>query len=297
MKLLSRVLLVLVSVVVVVGIVAYLRLDAILKDVVQKESTASLRLATTLDSAHLSLFGGKLGLNGLRIASPKGFSAPHMMEVGKIDLAVRYSELRQHPIHVGSLTIAEPTLVIEQSGGALNFKKAADGMAPSKSSGEPIKLVIDELKVQDAKVIVRPGLPGLQQEITVSVPTLSLKDVGRGKGAQNGAAIKDVAMVVISALAAHAAESGSLPAELKSLLHLNVANVAGQLGAEARKQLATAVPGNLGKQLSNIADNPGAVIKNPGSALPGELGGILGGNKKDAGRPAASGRASTPPKR
>ena len=220
-----------------------------------------------------------------------------MLEVGKTDLAVRYSELRQQPIHVQSLTIAQPTLVIEQSNGAVNFKKAADGMPPSDPSKKPIKLVIDELKVQDAKVIVRPGLPGLQQEITVRVPPLTLKNVGSGRGAQNGAAIKDVAMVVISALAAHAAESGALPAELKSLLHVNVAQVAGQLGPDARKQIAAAVPGELGRRLSNIAANSSAVAKDPGSVLQGEVGGILGRKKNDAAQPAASGRAGTPPKR
>ena len=53
--------------------------------------------------------------------SPKGFSAAHTLEAGKIDLAVCYSELRQHPIHMQSPTIAQPTLVIEQSGGTLTL--------------------------------------------------------------------------------------------------------------------------------------------------------------------------------
>ena len=293
---LRRVIAIVASLILVVAVVAYLGIDAILRSTVEKESTDSLKLSTTLSSARLSLFGGKVNLNQLRIASPKGFSAPHMLEVGKIDLAVRYSQLRQDPIHVQSLTLDRPKLVIEQSNGAVNFKKAADGMPPSRPSQNPIKLVIDELKMENAQVIIHPGLPGVRQEIAVPIPSIALKNVGSGRGSQNGAAIKDVAMIVIASLAAHAAESGALPPELKAILHLNVGQVAGQLGAEASKQIAAAVPGELGKRLSNVAADPNAVAKDPGNVLQGEVGGILGGKKNDAAQPAASGRAGTRPR-
>jgi hypothetical protein len=289
MKILGRIVVALVSLVVVAGVIAYFTVDGILKRTIEKHSTSSLKLTTTLNSAHLSLLGGKVNLNKLGIASPPGFSAPRMLEMHDIDLAVSYGELRKDPIHVQSLVLNQPKLVIERSGAAVNFKKAMDRLPPSDSSSkEPVKLIIDDLRIQDAQVFIHPGLPGVRQEIAVKVPAIVLKDVGSGRGAQNGAAIKDVAMVVISALAAKAAESGSLPAELKALLQFNAGQVAGKLGAEAQKQIAAAVPGELGKRLSNIDTQ--SVAKDPGKALQGELGGILGG-KKDAGQSGAAGRA------
>jgi hypothetical protein len=288
MKLLGRVLVVLVSLLVVAGVIVYFTVDGILKRTVENNTTSSLKLTTTLNSAHLSLLGGKVKLNKLGIASPQGFSAPRMLEMHDIALGVSYGELRKDPIHVQSLVLNQPKLVIEQSGGTLNFKKAMDRLPPSdKSSQEPVKLIIDDLRIQDAQVFIHPGLPGVRQEITVSVPSIALKNVGSGRGSQNGAAIKDVAMVVITALVAKAAESGSVPAELKAVLHLNAAQVAGKLGAEAQKQIAAAVPGELGKTLSKI--NPQSVTKDPGKALEGELGGILGGKKSDA-QPGTAGR-------
>ena len=296
MKPIRRTLLVAFSLLLVAGVVAYLAIDGVLKRTVEKQSSASLKLSTTLSTARLSLFGGKVNLNRLRIASPPGFSAPHMLELGDVDLAVNYGELRQDPIHVQSLTIDQPKLVIEQSGGALNFKKAMDRLPARDSSAEkPIKLVIDELNVRNAQVIVHPGLPGVQQEIAVPVPSIALKNVGSGRGSQNGAAIKDVAMVVIAALAGAAAESGSLPPELKAILQLNVGQVAGKLGAEAQKQIAAAIPGELGKRLGNVAADPQALAKDPSKVLQGEVSGILGG--KDSAQPAAAGRAGTPKKR
>jgi len=295
MKTLRRAVLVVFSLLVVAGLIVYLGLDRILKTTVEKESTASLKLGTTLNSAHLSLLGGKLNLNRLGIASPPGFSAPHMLELGDTDLAVRYGQLRKDPIHVQSLTLNQPRLVIEQSNGALNFKKAMDRLPRSDSSAEkPIKLVIDELKLQDAQVIIHPGLPGLRQEITVPVPSIALKNVGSGRGSQNGAAIKDVAMVVIAALAGSAAQSGSLPPELKAILQLNVGQVAGKLGAEAQRQIAAAIPGELGSRLSKMAGDPQSLAKDPTKVLQGEVGGILGGKTA---QPPAAGRASQPPKR
>jgi hypothetical protein len=294
MRPLRRILFVLVSLLVIAGLVVWLNLDRIVKRTVETEGSSSLKLSTTLNRAHLSLLGGKLHLNRLDIASPKGFSAPQMLEAGDIDLAVKYGELRKDPIHVQSLTVKQPKLVIEQSNGALNFRTAMDRMPPSRPSEKPTKLVIDELKVEDAQVVIHPGLPGVQQEITVPVPSITLKDVGSGHGSQNGAAIKDVAMVVIAALAGHAAQSGAIPAQLRGLLQLNVGQVAGKLGAEAQKQIAAAIPGELGNRLSKVAADPEALAKDPSKALQGEVSGVLGGKAPQA---PTAGRAGSQPKR
>src|SRR4051794_20805572 len=113
MKLLTRGVFVLMALVVVAVGAVWLSLGHIVKGAVEKDGTKSLRLATTMDSATISLFGGKLGLHGLGIASPQRFSAPRMLEVGKIGVDVRYGELRNQPIHVHALAIDKPRLVIE----------------------------------------------------------------------------------------------------------------------------------------------------------------------------------------
>ena len=238
----------------VVGVVGgvWLNLAHIVKTGVEEESTKSLHLTTTLGGASISLFGGKLGLHGLAIASPHGFSAPRMLEVVDIDVGVLYRELRNDPIHVETLNIDRPKLVIEQSGGALNFRKAMEVLPASDPNKPPMKLVIDTLDLREAQVVIRPGLPGILQEIVVPVPALSMRNIGRGTGAHNGAAIREVAMRVMSALAEKAAESDQVPAELKALLHLNAAQLAGDLG---RKLIA----------------DPSALAKDPAQTLQGLL--------------------------
>ncbi len=225
MSRLRRTVLILVPLLVLAGVAVYLSLDGIVKHAVESQASASLRLSTTLESAGLSLLGGKVNLKQLRIASPQGFSSPHMLELGETGLAVDYGQLRKDPIHVKSVTLEQPKLVIEQSNGAVNFKKAMDLMPAHESSSKPVKLIIDELSIQQAQVVIHPGLPGVREEIVVPVPSISMKNIGNAGGAQNGAAIKDVVMKVMSAMADSAAESGSLPPELKAILHLNARTV------------------------------------------------------------------------
>jgi uncharacterized protein involved in outer membrane biogenesis len=173
MSRLRRVVLILVPVLILAGAGLYLSLDRLLKSTVETQSTHSLSLSTTLESARLSLLGGKVNLNHLRISSPRGFSAPHMLELGDVGLSVKYGQLRQDPIHVESLTLNQPRLVIEQSNGAMNFKKAMDLMPAHETSQKPpVKLVIDELKILDAQVVIHPGLPGVREEIIVPVPSI-----------------------------------------------------------------------------------------------------------------------------
>jgi uncharacterized protein involved in outer membrane biogenesis len=248
MRILSRGILVIVGLIVIALIAVWLGLSHIVKTVVQDQATDSLRLKTTLDSARAEMFAGKLTLDQLAIASPQGFSAAHMLEVPKIAVDASYAELRQKPVHVKGIEIDQPRLVIEQSGGSLNLRKAMQLMPKGDTSKEPLKLVIDRIEVKDAHVVVRPGLPGVQDEIDVNVPTLTMKDVGRGKGANNGAAIKDVTMQVMTALAEKAAQSDRLPAPAKALLHLGAASIAGNLGADAIKNVADQVPAAKGLQ-------------------------------------------------
>jgi uncharacterized protein involved in outer membrane biogenesis len=242
MKTLSKAILVILGLIVIALVAVWLDLSHIIKNVVQDEGTKSLRLETTLTSARAGMLAGKLALNELAIASPQGFSAPKMLQVPKIDLDVSYGELRQKPLHVKSIEIDQPRLVIEQSGGALNLRKAMQLVPAGDPKKPPLKLVIDHIEVKDAHVVVRPGLPGVQDEIDVSVPTLTMKDVGRGAGAQNGAAMKDVAMQLMTALAEKAAQSDKLPVELKGLLHLNAAGIVTKLGTDAVRNVADQVP-------------------------------------------------------
>ena len=66
MKKLRRILLVLVLLVAVAVTIVFVKIDHILKSTIETQSTNSLKLTTTLDSAALALFGGKVNLSQLQ---------------------------------------------------------------------------------------------------------------------------------------------------------------------------------------------------------------------------------------
>jgi hypothetical protein len=299
MKLIRRALMVVVLLVIIAVAVVFFRLNGIVKSTVQSQATSSLNLNTTLGGASLSIFGGKLNLSQLQIASPKGYAAPQMLSVGDTGVAVSYGQLRNDPIHVSAITIDKPQLVIEQKNGVLNFKQAMDDMPKTESApsnSQPLKLIIDDLKLTNAQVIVK-GIGAT--DIPVTLPSIDLKNVGTGDGSKNGAAVKDVVMQVITAMAASASSSSALSAEFKQVLNANVGAAIGQLGSEAQKRVAAAIPGELSQSLSKLVSDPQALAKDPSKAVQNLLGsnatsqpgdaknqavnaleGLLGGKKK-----------------
>lgn len=287
-RVLKWTILVLLLVVVGVGVIVYLNLNAIVERTFERQATASTNLQTDLGAARLSLFGGSLELDDLEVASPQGFEAPHMLTLSDAHVNVSLGELRSDPVRIQSITLDKPKLVIEQGPDGLNFKVASDLMPkedpPADPQKEPLKLVIGDLTIQDASVVVRPGIAGLAEEIIVPIPSVTMKNIGTGEGAENGAAIKDVLMQVVTVLAARASTSGNLPEQLQQILNADLKQVTAQLGAEAQRRIAQAVPGELGEVLGSIVADPDALIEDPGRVIQdtveGKIGDLLGGDKR-----------------
>jgi hypothetical protein len=266
---------------IVVGAVL-LRIDSIVRSVVETQATDSLGLQTQLDSANVSLLGGTVKLNGLRVASPQGFSAPQMMSLDGIKVGASLGKLREDPIGVEQIVIDRPKLVIEQSGGKFNFqvlseqqsKKPVDAGKPgdgTREASEPVRLIIHDLTVNNAQVVLRPGIPGLDKEYALSIPSFDLTDIGTGEGNKNGAAIKEVVTLMVTTLAQKAAESKDLPQDVRQLLSLNADAVKERIAGELNKRV-----GKLGKELEkNLGSDAG---KQAQDAIQKGLGNLLGGD-------------------
>lgn len=292
------VLLVLVLLIVAGLVVLYLNLNGIIHRTVESESTASLNVPTDLGGVNLGLFGGTLSMHDFVVSSPEGFSAPQMLSLGNLDVAVSYGDLRDDPVKVQSIRIDAPKLVIEQSGGKFNFQALMNTQSapPPNEEGEPLKLVIEQLAITNAEVVLRPGIPGLAEEITVPIPAVEIQNIGSGEGNQNGAALKEVAMTVITTLVAKASESDKVPAELRQLLQMDVNQIADQLGGmvdeqvqdltnQAREELnenLKDLPPAATQGIEGILDRTEGATTKPGSAVEKGVKDVLGGLRKKA---------------
>lgn len=267
---------VIVIVLLVIGAVGllYANLDRIVKSTVESQGTEQLHVPTTLESVSLGLFSGTVNLSNLAVGSPKGFSAPQMLSLGGLAVDTGgLMKLRNEPIHVSSIRIDQPKLVIEQANGKLNFKELMDGLPsnpdknapPSTSSGkQSVRLIIDDLTVNGATVVIRPGLPGLQQEISLQIPQIDVKNIGNADGAENGAAIKDVVSTVITQMTAKAADSNQLPPEVQALLSGNLGAIRDKLTASAQAQLNKVATQLQGKIPANVSGQLNGLLKQGG---------------------------------
>lgn len=235
MKKLKWIVLALVLALGAVILVVLANINGIVRTAVETQSTASLGLQTKLRGASVSLLGGKVGLSDFSVASPPGFAAPAMMQLGGLTVEAGLSELRQDPVRVSTIKISKPRLVLEQKDLKLNLKAALDQMPkanPSDPSKEPTRVAVSTIIVEEPTVVIMPGIPGLSQEITVPLPTLTIKELGTGPDAKNGVAIREAVMAVATEMASAATDSEKLPPEVRALLKGDLSNIKAQIGKQ-----------------------------------------------------------------
>jgi hypothetical protein len=278
-----------VVVVVIVGgvLIVYMNLNGIIRSTIETQTTRQLDLQTNLGGARLAILGGKLSLDDLRIASPAGFKAERILQLDGASVQVSYRQLRQQPVRIQEIVINKPRLVIEQQGGRFNLQVFSD-MQPKSvpdPGAQPMRLIIDRLRVTDPVVDLYPGIPGLAQHVAIRIPTIELRNIGTDDQAQNGAAVREVVMLLVTTMAQRASESDQIPAEVRQLLSLNVEQIAQKIGGEVRKQvgrltedLPRRLPGQLGGLLGP-ATQP-ADGQNPGRAVEQGVRDLLGGRRE-----------------
>jgi uncharacterized protein involved in outer membrane biogenesis len=259
MKWVKRIGLVMVLLILVAVIVVYFSLNSIIRSEVQTQATASLGVDTTLDSARLALFGGNLTLSDLEISSPPDFSSPKIFTLGDIGVSVHYGQLTGSPIHIEHIVIDKPVLVVEQANIKLNLNALMGQMpkSPQTSGGQPsqpMKLMIDELDLNNAQVTFMPGIPGVTNSVVVPIDSITLTNIGNANGNQNGAAIKDVVMQLVTALAAKAADQSKLPAAVKVLLGQDLSALSKLNGTDFDTQFKN-LAGSLTQQAAPAIQN------------------------------------------
>jgi uncharacterized protein involved in outer membrane biogenesis len=285
----------------VVGVTAVvLNLNGIVRGAVERGTSQSLELKTTLDKANVGLLSGDVSLNDLSIASPEGFSAPQMLSLGHLSVDTSYGKVFGTPTAIDSIVIEKPKLVLEFVGTKSNLKTVADRLASStsgsgdqpKPAGDPLKLIIDQLKVSGAQVEIRSDLLG--KPILIDIPAVEMSQIGNADGNRNGEEAGKVVSQLITRLSIEAQKSGKLPPELAAILSTDldslINNIGGQFAAQADQlkaqamQQVDALKGQAEQAVNDAKGKAEDAIndakKKAEDQLKG-LGGILGGGKKD----------------
>lgn len=263
MKWLKRILYIGALVILVVLLVVLLLKNTLVKMGVERGGEYATGQTTTLQSADLSIFGGSLGLNGLDIANPKGYSTPSLLKLGKTAVTVKTGSLLSNEVVVNEILIDGMEVTLEQQGlknnlgevlDVIKAKTAAAGGADAASKESPGKsLKIGLIKMTNTKVTVKAGVG-----MTINIPEISMVEPTNPDG--RSMKIADVIGKVLIATAQAIAENPQLPGDFKGGLNSAMKGI-----NDVTKQLQGGVKGiedatkgikDAGKGLENLFKKP-----------------------------------------
>ncbi len=206
--------------------------------------------------------------------------------MGQVNVKVGYSGLTSEPVRIDQININSPALVIERNPGdggiaeqlRVNLQALLENL-DLESETEPTKMLIDQLTVTGTRVAVRPNIEGLDEEYALVLPDITMRNIGSGEGAQNGAEIGRVTADVAMTLARKAAESQDLPPEVRAVLAGDLSAVLAEYGDKLGEEVKDRLVKELGTQLGGeLGDTAGRAID---KALEGDLQGAAGDAAND----------------
>ena len=229
--------------IVVAIVIVVMNLNRIVRVAVEKGSTQQLQIPTTLGGASVGLLSGDVSLKDYVVASPEGFSAPHMLKLGSLSVDTSYGKVFGEPVAIDSIVIDKPQLTLEFKGTKSNLKTLADKLAsgtggdqtPTDGNAKPMKLIIDNLAVNGAQVVIMSDLLG-GKSYTIDVPAIQLQAIGNADGNRNGEEVGKVVSQIVSRLTIEAEKSGKLPPELAAILNGDLSALTDKIGGQFKAQ-------------------------------------------------------------
>lgn len=247
-----------IGLVVLIGAVAAVLIDPIVRSQVEHQSTAALKVPTRLNDASIH-FSGSATLGKFEIHNPPNFSEPRAVTFDRFDIAVPPRELLHDVVHVDQVTVVRPELTLEFTGAKNNLSALLDNLSAgrdpaAKESTGGKKFLIRKLQIKDAIVRFRSDLlsGGVR---SVTLPAIDLENIGTAEG---GATMGEILGVLLQTLGSAALKAGQglVPADLLKNLQGELQGKIRDLPAKALDELEKKagefkLPSELEKKLRN----------------------------------------------
>lgn len=165
-------------------VAALLGLDLAAAWIVERGGHAALGVRVKVARASVSLLSGELGLEGLEIANPPGFSQRPVLSVGRLRVSVSRRALGQDPLTVDAIEASGVLVQVEAAGGLTNLealRRNAQAFAASQQGPDPRRVLVRLLRVRGSRASAELPVPG-RPRATVPLKDLELRDVGREHG-------------------------------------------------------------------------------------------------------------------
>ncbi len=238
MKIFRKLMLLLVVLIVVGVVIAWLGIDWIAKKGLEKGTSYALGVETEVDSLRLSLLKGSLKIDTLRIANPKGFTSPYLMQSGRFDLELRPGSLFSDTIEMNRFELDGLDMHIEQRLTGSNISKVVENLrrfesqSPAdrqKQAGDK-KVKLDRVVITNVEAHFHLAPDVVSQElVTVKIPEIVLTDVASDEG---GVLVADVVGRLVLAILSQVIEQshGHVPETFLQGLDKTVGSLTETLG-------------------------------------------------------------------
>ena len=176
----KKTLMALLAFVIGIGIVLILNLSSAVKTAIETGASAALGTDVSIKGMDVSLSDKSASMRGFSIKNPEGYKAEYLMKTEGVSILV--GEITEKAVIIKEVVVDGMTMTYELGPQGSNFDAIRKNMksspgTPSKASsasGEGKEIVIEKLKIINAKII--PALGG--KEAPISLPDITISDIG-----------------------------------------------------------------------------------------------------------------------
>jgi len=166
----------------------FANIDSIVAKVIEDVGSDVLKTEVRVSGVSISLSEGKVGIAGLTIANPDGYSNANLFEMEAIEVTLDIASLSQDVLVIKSIRIQNPLIVFEgDADGGSNMQTLLDNMDSGSTSddsttgSEETKMIIDLLEFSGGQVKASSELkPG--ETTDLKLPGIKMKGIGRKQG-------------------------------------------------------------------------------------------------------------------
>lgn len=292
-KIAAIALLPLVGLAVLAVVLVWVYIDTLAERGVERGATYALDVPTTLSSADVGVFAGRVELSGLEVSNPQGFSAPHFLTLGNTELNVSLGSLTSDVVEVPALVLSGIDIRLQRTLEGANYKVILDNLKRFESEGqsepqpEGKKFIIRSVQIRDVKVHVDAvPIGGAIGELTtaeITVPEVTLRDVGSGAEPMS---IAELTAVILKAILASAVDVGGdvLPEDVLGELGDQLASMLdlSKMGVGSIDGLTEKAAELLGAPAEEVAEEVQGVVEGATEQATEAVEGVSDAVKKEA---------------
>jgi len=199
--------------------------ESAIRSAIQRQGSATLGVPVKVDSLNLSVLQGKVGIGGVVVGNPEGYSG-NLLELkdGSVDVGIK--SLMSDTVHIEDIRLDGMDLVIEQKGLNNNLKEIIDAIPKkeeeAKKEGKP--LVIDNLELSNIVVKVKLiDLPGRADTVPLKLEPITMQNLGTEDKVSMATLVSKILVAVATGVAKQGA--GVLPDEVTNAVKSGLSGV------------------------------------------------------------------------